>query len=140
MHCTFCGNTNLKTIPASLFKNPIFVLIHTLLALALVYFYFRIESGSFETDFIIFGIFFYSTALIFFLMHWDKRPQYHCKDCITVTKIVTDVDVAEYKTVPERKKAVQRQGPTAQRHLRDIIMISGSVGSVVGLILVLVPK
>ena len=73
-------------------------------------------------------------------MNWDRRQQYHCKDCITVAKIVTDVDVAEYKTVPERKKAVQRQGPTAQRHLREIITISGSVGSVVCLVLVLVPK
>ena len=139
MHCTFCGNTNLKTIPASIFKDPIFVLIHTLLALVLVYSYFGVESESSSITLALTGIVFYSIVLIFFLMNRDGRPQHHCKDCRTVIRTVTDVDVAEYETMPERKRTVQRQGPK-RRYLREIIMVSGSVGSVISLILILVPK
>ena len=139
MHCTFCGNTNLKTIPASIFKDPIFVLIHTLLALVLVYSYFGVESESSGTTLALTGIVFYSIVLIFFLMNRDGRPQHHCKDCRTVIRTVTDVDVAEYETMPERKRTAQRQGPK-RRYLREIITISGSVGSVISLILILVPK
>ena len=54
-------------------------------------------------------------------------------------RTVTDVDVAEYETMPEKKRTVQRQGPK-RRYLREIIMVSGSVGSVISLILILVPK
>ena len=139
VHCTFCGNTNLKIIPASIFKDPIFVLIHTLLALVLVYSYFGVESESSSTALALIGIVFYPIVLISFLMNRDGRPQHYCKDCRTVIGTVTDVAVAEYETMPERKKTVQRQGPK-RRYLREIIMVSGSVGSVISLILILVPK
>ena len=139
MHCTFCGNTNLKTISASIFKDPIFALIHTLLALVLVYSYFGVESESSSIALALIGIVSYPIVLISFLMNRDGRPQHHCKDCRTVIRTATDVDVAEYETMPERKKTVQRQGPK-RRYLREIIMVSGSVGSVISLILILVPK
>ena len=66
MHCTFCGNTNLKTIPASIFKDPIFVLIHTLLALVLVYSYFGVESESSSITLALTGIVFLFDSIDFF--------------------------------------------------------------------------
>ena len=122
-----------------MFKDPIFVLIHTLLALVLVYSYFGVESVPFDANLALTGVVFYPIVLIFFLMNRDGRPQHYCKDCRTVTRTVTDVNIAEYETAPERKKTVQRQGPK-RWHLREIIMVSGSVGSVISLVLILVPK
>ena len=139
VHCKFCGNTNLKTIQVKIFKDPIFVLIHTLLALLAVYLYFKVNSESLGVSLAMFGIIFYVFALIIFLMYWDRSPEYFCKDCGTLTRIVTDVNIAEYEAMPERKKIVQRQEPK-QRHLKEVVTITGSVGSVVSLIIVLVSK
>ena len=47
---------------------------------------------------------FYLMALFAFLMFWDRSSKHYCKDCSTVTKIINNVDVAKYETVPEKRK------------------------------------
>ena len=126
-------------MPSRIFTDPIFVLIHTLLALVLVYLYFNIESGPFGASFALIGIMLYLMALFAFLMSRDRSSKHYCRDCNTVTRIINKVDVAEYETVPEKKKVIQKKEPRL-RHLKEIIMIFGSVGSVASLVLILAPK
>ena len=139
VHCEFCGNTNLRTMPSRISTDPVFVLIHTLFALMLVYLYFNVESGPFGASFALIGVMLYLIVLSAFLMSRNKSSKHYCKDCSTVARIINDVVVAEYETVPEKKKVIQKKEPKL-RHLKEIIMIFGSVGSVASLVLILAPK
>ena len=138
MHCRFCGNTNLKTIQDKIFREPIFVTVHTLFALLVVYWYFVPDPASFSGLGML-SVFFYVISLAYFFMFWNKNSNYFCKDCGTLTEAETNVEVAEYDTVPKKNDITQRKG-LKQRHLKEVIMIAGSIGSVAGFILVLMPK
>ena len=124
----------MKIITARMFKDPVFILIHTLFALALVYSYFNEGLESFSSLPILAGMA-YIVVLSMFLMFWNKNSDYYCNDCKTMTVIVTNIEIAEYEAMPKRKMNSREQEPKQRRKkMFETLMIFGSVASVVGLI------
>lgn len=138
-HCIFCGNTSLEVIPAKIVKDPVFILMNTLLAIVVIYSYFNKDESSTGLLMIFFGMI-YVVGMGLYLVERDKKPNYYCKNCRTVLKnVLTNVEIGEYENKPEKKEIIQSSIPKSHQ-LRDIIMIAGSVGSVISVIVIFMPK
>jgi len=138
-HCKFCGNTSLEVVPMKIIKDPVFILMNTLLALVLVYAFFNKDENSSGAIAIFAGVT-YIFGLVFYLIAVDKRSNYYCKNCRTMLRsVITNVEVGEYESKPENKQIIQSSIPKTHP-AKDIIMIVGSVGSVVSAIVILMPK
>jgi len=140
-HCQFCGDTNMEIIPSKIVKDPIFILINTLFALLLVYSYFNQDQGDSVGYLLFFGVFIYVFGLAMYLGVMDRRPNYFCKNCRTTLKsIITKVKIGEFENRPVKKQNIQSPRIKKSHHIKEIIMIIGSIGSVITFILFLIPK
>ena len=112
---------------------------NTLLALAMVYAFFNKEETS-SGLIALFAAFMYMFAMGLYLAAVDKRSSYYCKNCRTMLKtVLTNVEVGEYENKPESKQIIQSLVPKPHP-IRDIVMIVGSVGSVISVVVILMSK
>ena len=135
LHCRLCSNTNLHIIQTKIFKDPIFIIMHTMLALGLVHLS-SVSDQKYQILFGMVGMMVYIFVLALFMAHWRKATRYFCRDCATLTLTETDVRVAEYEIVPKKRNTVPRK-PVVQKYcrLKEIGMMVGAVSSVAALIL-----
>ncbi len=138
-HCKFCGDTSLEVSSRKITNDSIFIIINTLFALLIV-------NGLLNTTFeyslvsIIIGAIVYIIGMSTYLYYVDRKTRYYCKNCKTVLNaILTDVVVGEYEQKPEVKEIIQGT-QSKKSHLKEIIMILGSLGSVISVIIILLPR
>ena len=137
-HCKFCGETSLEMITPKIIRDPIFILINTLFALLAVYVFFNKDDDNIGMLFM-FGVFLYAMGLGIFLGATDRRSLYYCKNCRTTFRTpLTKVTVGEYETKPEKKEIIQSMVVPKTHRAKEIIVILGSIGSVAGLIFILI--
>lgn len=134
-HCRFCGDTSLEIVSAKIFRDPIFILINTLFAMLVVWSAFNREYGSSE-NLLVMGVFFYIIGLAAYISAMDRRSVYNCKNCRTIVKNpLTDVEIGKFDQKPVKKEVIQNPLIPKTHHVKEIIMIVGSIGSIAGLVL-----
>jgi len=126
----------LEIISAKIFKDPIFILINTLFAILLVYAFFNQENENIGS-LLIFGGVAYIFGLGMYLGIYDKRSNYYCKNCrTTLRSALVNVQVGEFDNKPEKKEIIQSSAISKTHHVKELIMIIGSIGSVLGIFLI----
>jgi len=135
-HCKFCGDTNLEIVTSKIIKDPIFILINTLFAMLMVYAFFNQENENVSLLFM-FGVVMYVFGLAMYLGVADRRSNYYCKKCRTTLRTaLVDVEIGQFDTKPEKKEIIQSSIVPKTHHVKELIMIIGSAGSVLGVFLI----
>ncbi|MBI1664055.1 MAG: hypothetical protein IS860_11365 [Nitrosopumilus sp.] len=89
---------------------------------------------------IVFGSILYITGMCIYLRYVDRKTRYYCKNCKSILhSVLDDVKIGEYEQKPKHKEVIAGT-QSRKSHLKEIVMVLGAIGSVVSVIIILLPR